>query len=194
MTRIAAGVLLLVATPLMAAEPDPCDLAAAHPSDPDRIGPGVPTAEVVTHVAIPACRAAIEREPREARFHYQLGRAIVYWARANSAEEAEGVAAVGAAADLGYRQAQFVYGLLHAQRGETCAAEPWYRAAAKQGLKSARLTYLDHVVAGRFARCDGVASSAELLEYAEAARSQVSGYYENMLLDGLLRQLGDRDE
>ena len=70
---------------------DACDLAAGHPSDPDHVGPGVATRDVVAHIAIPACRAAVEREPGNPRFHYQLGRAIVYWADANNGDDSEGV-------------------------------------------------------------------------------------------------------
>lgn len=189
MKRVCSVLLLLARAPSWAAEPDACDAAAAHPSDPDRVGAGVPTAQVVTHVAIPACRAAVEREPEEARFRYQLGRALVYWARANEASADEGVAHVRAAAERGYRQAEFVLGLLYAERGDRCAAEPWYKAAADQGLKSARLTYVDEAVAGRLADCGSGATRAELAAYLDGASSQVSGYYENMLVQALRRQL-----
>ena len=56
---------------------DACDWEAGHPSDPDRVGPGVGSGDVDTERAIAACRHAIEREPNTARFHYQLGRALV---------------------------------------------------------------------------------------------------------------------
>ena len=108
--------MFFVATGAAAAELDRCDVAAAHPSDPDRIGEGVATENVVTHVAIPACRSAVERNPMEPRFHYQLGRAIVYWAQANGANADEGIAAVKTAADMGYRQAQFVLRLTRSPR------------------------------------------------------------------------------
>lgn len=172
-----------------ALEPDPCDLAAAHPSDPDRVGGGVPTAEVVTHVAIPACRAAVLREPATARFHYQLGRALVYWASANDADDTEGIAAVAAAADLGYRQAEFVLGLLTARAGDLCGAEVLYRKAADQGLKSARLTYVNDTVAGRYDDCTDTAAYATLTSYLKGAADQVSGYYEQLFLEGLARQV-----
>lgn len=184
--------VIFAATGVAALELDRCDVAAAHPSDPDRIGEGVETAKVVTHVAIPACRSAVERDPTQARFHYQLGRAIVYWAEANGANADEGIAAVKTAADMGYRQAQFVFGFLKARSGDLCAAEPWYKAAADQGLKSARITYVNDTVAGRYRGCGASASDAELVEYLDGAQAQVSGYYENMLLAGLRRQLEAR--
>ena len=173
------------------AEPGACDLAAAHPSDPDKVAPGVAAEAVVTHVAIPACRAAVAREPGNPRLRYQLGRSLVYWAGANDADDAAGIAEVEAAADLGYRQAQFVLGLLYVRRGDVCAAEPLYKAAADQGLKSARLTYVDDMLARRYTDCPASASRSELSAYLEGATMQVSGYYENMLLASLKRQLAE---
>lgn len=170
-------------------EPDACDVAAAHPSDPDRIGAGVATADVVTHVAIPACRAAVAREPQTARFHYQLGRVLFYWATANDGDASEGVAEVAAAADMGYRQAEFVLGLLTAREGDLCGAERLYRRAADQGLKSARLTYVNDVVAGRYDGCEETASHETLRSYLTGAASQIDGYYEQLFLQGLERQL-----
>ncbi len=195
--RLSVAVLALVAAlPVCAAagEIDPCDVTAGHPSDPDRIGPGVATADVVTHVAIPACRAAIDREPDNARFHYQLGRAIVYWAQANGADPAEGAREVAVAADMGYRQAQFVSGYLHKLGGDLCAAEPLYRAAAEQGLKSARLSYVDEMLAGNFDDCGPGASTDDMRAFLDGAAEQVSGYYENMLLGSLRRQLAERSD
>ena len=192
MRWLCVPLLLGISSIAAALEPDACDLAAAHPSDPDRVGPGVPTADVVTHIAVPACRAAVEREPQTARFHYQLGRALVYWASANDADDTEGVAAVAAAADLGYRQAEFVLGLLTARAGDSCGAEVLYRKAADQGLKSARLTYVNDLVAGRYDACASTAANATLKSYLMGAAAQVNGYYEQLFLEGLERQLEAR--
>ena len=52
------------------------------------------------------------------------------------------------------------------------------RRAAEAGLKSARLAYVDNAVGGRWSDC-GVVLDAD----------QVSGYYENMLLGALRREL-----
>ena len=193
MKTVILTILCVVLNTAFADGIDPCDAAAAHPSDPDRVGPGVATAAVVTHVAIPACRAAVARAPDNPRFHYQLGRALVYWADGNGADAAEGVAEVEIAAAMGYRQAQFVLGLLRKRAGDVCAAEPLHRAAAEQGLKSARLTYVDDVTAGRYADCGIGASRKEMSGYLDAAAAQVAGYYENMLLESLRRQLAARD-
>ena len=82
-TPIALLVLLLtLGTPAVANAQaiDACDWEVGHPSDPDRVGPGIGSGDVDTERAIAACRRAVEREPETARFHYQLGRALVYQA------------------------------------------------------------------------------------------------------------------
>ena len=117
------GLKTVSASGVCAADLDPCDLAAGHPSDPDRVGSGVETQKVVTHVAIRVCRAAIEREPDNPRFHYQLGRALFYWAGANDGDGSEGVQHIETAAGMGYRQAQFVLGYLHKLEDDLCRAD-----------------------------------------------------------------------
>ena len=57
-------------------EATPCDLAAAHPSDPDRVGPSVDYANLDTQVAIPACEAAVAGDPANMRFKTLLARAF----------------------------------------------------------------------------------------------------------------------
>ena len=54
-----------------------CDWEVAHPSDPDHVGPGKGSGEVDTARAIAACENAVSTHPDVARFHYQLGRALV---------------------------------------------------------------------------------------------------------------------
>lgn len=54
----------------------PCDLAAAHPSDPERVGPSVEYANLDPSVAIPACEAAVNQEPDVVRFKTLLARAL----------------------------------------------------------------------------------------------------------------------
>ena len=124
---------LFVSGAALAEEIHACDLEVAHPSDPDHVGPGVGSGDVVTHRAIPACRAAIAEYPDEARFHYQLGRAIVYWAGANNGDYSEGIEHIRHAADMDYSQALFVLGLMLERDGAVCEVEPLTRQAADQG-------------------------------------------------------------
>ena len=93
------------------------------------------------------------------------------------------------AADMDYTQALFVLGLLHLREGEVCAAEPLTKQAADQGLKSARISYVNAMLAGDYDACGVTATHSEMTAYLEGATSQVSGYYENMLLANLKRGL-----
>ncbi|MEO0996214.1 MAG: hypothetical protein AAFX58_01730 [Pseudomonadota bacterium] len=167
-----------------------CDRLAAHPSDPDKVGVGVGSGEVRLAAAIKACRDAVTAHPDEARFHYQLGRMLVYWAGANGADSSEGAGYVADAAAMGHTQAEFVHGLLlRADPANACQVEAMTRRAADKGLKSARLTYADDYLAGRYDGCDGVADTGAIRGYLDAVASQVSGYYEGMLRNALLRAL-----
>ena len=95
---------------------------------------------------------------------------------------------------MGHTQALFVLGLLYLREGDVCASEPVTKKAADQGLKSARITYVNATLAGNYDACGVSASQAEMSAYLDGARSQVSGYYENMLLTDLKRRLGLRGE
>jgi tetratricopeptide (TPR) repeat protein len=183
-------VLMLAFAPVCFAEEiTECDRAAAHPSDPDHVGTGLDSNDVVTHVAIPACKKAMAADPANPRFHYQLGRALVYWAFANDGDITEGLEHLKHASDMKYSQAMFVYGLMQYRQGDICAAEPLYRSAAGQNLRSARISYVNEVLSGAFEPCPVTASADEMMGFLEAAQEQVSGYYENMLLSTLKRQL-----
>ena len=53
-----------------------CDLAAAHPSDPERVGPSVEFANLDPQRAIPVCEKAVADFPDEMRFKTLLARAF----------------------------------------------------------------------------------------------------------------------
>ncbi|MCK7616053.1 caspase family protein [Roseibium sediminicola] len=62
-----------------------CDLAAAHPSDPDRVGPSVDYRSLDPQRAIPACEVAVTTFPDNPRFKTLLARA---YDRAGRGEDA----------------------------------------------------------------------------------------------------------
>jgi len=162
-----------------------CDLEAAHPSDPNHVGVGKSSDDVDTFAAIVACRESVKTSPKTARFHYQLGRALVY-----QGELEQGKAHVKHAADMGYMQAQFVLGLL-TKTDDVCGAEKRIKAAADQGLKSARITYLSDFLGGAYSECRLSATRAEMSAYLEGAESQMSNYYERLLHGGLIREFAE---
>ncbi|MEO5615499.1 MAG: caspase family protein [Cypionkella sp.] len=65
-----------------------CDLAAAHPSDPERVGPSVDFANLNPQQAIPACQRAIANFPNVTRFKTLLARA---YDKAGRGEDAAGL-------------------------------------------------------------------------------------------------------
>jgi TPR repeat protein len=85
--------------------PDPCDVAAADHLDPDGVGFAKFANEIVPETALQACEAAVEREPQNARFHYQLGRVLTALRQFDEAR-----AALDTARDLGHARASYAIG------------------------------------------------------------------------------------
>jgi TPR repeat protein len=166
-----------------------CDWEVAHPSDPYRVGPGVSSKAVDTLRAIAACEQAVKEDPAEPRFHYQLGRALVYHADRNGSDWRVGLPHLEKAAEGGHVQAQFVLGLMYQREGDACAAAKTMKRAADAGLKAARIGYSNDFLAGRLDDCDEVATAEEVAGYLAAAGEQVGGWYEQMLLEVLRRDL-----
>ncbi len=169
-----------------------CDWEAAHPSDPHHVGPGVGSRDVNTLRAISACEQAVASDPDEARFHYQLGRALVYHADREGSDWRIGLPHLERAADMKHTQAQFVLGLMYQREGRFCAAAETTRAAADAGLKAARIGYTNEFLADRLNECAEVASIDEMDAYLDSAAGQMNGWYETMLLDALRRGLAAR--
>lgn len=176
---LTTAILLTPLTAVQGQETTNCDIEAAHPSDPNHLGEGKSSSNVDTFAAIAACRQAVKNSPSTARFHYQLGRALVY-----QGEVVEGLTHVQHAADMNYMQAQFVLSIF--KRGEDiCLTGSLLRSAANQGLKSARITYANDVLNNAYSGCENRASDEETKSYLAGAATQVDGYYENMLLNRL---------
>ena len=146
-----------------------CDRLAANPEDQDVIAPPVPRASVDLPRAIAACEAEVALHPDNVRARYQLSRVLAYdgqGARAN--------AEMKRAADEGYRQAQFVYGLLIDRHrpgapADPCLIESYWLRSARAGREAARVSYVRHVLNGRFDACRIQATPAEMQGFLEAA-------------------------
>lgn len=63
-----------------------CDLLAADPHDPDRVGPGIHGAIVNTRLALRACTAAVAQDFLNPRLSFQLGRVLDLVERFEEAE------------------------------------------------------------------------------------------------------------
>lgn len=104
--------------------PDPCDVQAADHLDPDGVGLARFANEIEPDAALQACEAAVAREPQNARFHYQLGRALNALRRYDEAR-----AAWDTAREMGHARASYAIGnaiLNQAQQtgGSTSEAAP----------------------------------------------------------------------
>ena len=166
-----------------------CDREVGHPSDPERVGPGVSSSQVDTDRAMAACRADLLADPDNPRLQYQLARAIVYHADRHGTSYEEGMGYLAQSANGGHVQAMFVYGLMLSREARVCEAAPWTRHAAEGGLKAARLAYVDSAVGGQWAECDMRFNNDVMSDFLDAAADQVSGYYEKMLLGALRREV-----
>jgi hypothetical protein len=171
-----------------------CDRLASHPEDPDRVTAAVETKDLQFDKAIAACEADLGRDPGNARLHYLLGRLLFY---ANENERA--VQEVRAAADKGYRQAQFVFGaFINNQRPyaptDICLVEDYWLKSARAGRQAARLGYVRHVVKGKFANCRVQATGADMAALLAAAAKDSPGYYERLLIEDLTEQLAARKD
>lgn len=138
---LAACVLVFTtaATPPLLAQPAgasaQCDLLAASPSDASRPAetPGVEIGRIDAPAAIPACRKAVAIEPKNARLHYQLARALD---AAKSPKAAEAYAAAEAldhplaANNLGVL---YLYGRLEGPTQDVDRAMALFRRSAALG-------------------------------------------------------------
>ena len=140
----------------------PCDQLAANPEDEDVIAPPVPRTRVDLPQAIAACEAEVALHPDNARARYQLSRVLAY-----AGQSERGTAEMKRAADEGYRQAQFVYGLLIDRHrpdapANPCLVEDYWLRSARAGRQAARVSYVRHVLNGKFDACRIQAAPAEL--------------------------------
>jgi len=166
-----------------------CDRLASHPEDPDRITPAVETKDLKFDLAIKACEADLAKDPNNARLHYLLGRLLFY----NNQNE-RAVQEVRLSADKGYRQAQFVFGaFINNKRPfaptDICLVEQYWLKSAQAGRQAARLSYVRHVVKGKFAGCKVQASKPEMQALLDTAGKDSPGYYERLLIEDLTEQL-----
>ncbi|TIP02605.1 MAG: peptidase C14 caspase catalytic subunit p20, partial [Mesorhizobium sp.] len=87
---------------------DPCDQKAGEPLDLQGVVPGLLPNEIGAD-AVEACRAAVKAYPDVARFHYELGRALLAAGKIDEAKKA-----IQDAADKGHVRAVFELGYLNA--------------------------------------------------------------------------------
>ena len=168
----------------------PCDRLAGHPSDPDKVGPGIEREAIDVPAAIAACEAGLRADPKNARFEYQLGRLLFYSKQTQAA-----LPHLETSAKAGHRQAEFVLGYIHSEGlndlpKNVCIAEPLWRDAAGRGHFAARVSYARLWIRGRWNNCPTGATDRGAIErFLESARKDTSDYYQGLLIDDLRERL-----
>lgn len=169
-----------------------CDRRAGHAEDPHKVTPGVSEGKVDLPAAIAACRADLAKDPGNPRLKYQLGRVLSY---AGQIDEA--LPQLDGAARLAYPQAQFVLGYLLLDGRlkapvDRCRALELFRQSAAQKRMAAQVGLAAWHLDGYFAKCANPPAREELLGHLTAARAQKPGFYPELLISDLERQLGAR--
>ncbi len=187
---ILLAVLIVILPAWGETPPTECDRMASNPEDPDRVAPGVERRDVDLPKAIAVCEAQLAADAGNARTRYQLARVLFYAGQTERAAKE-----MKAAADAGYRQAQFVYGALVSNKrdnapADICVAEHYWLLSARNGRQAARVSYVRHFLNGRFDSCKLQADLAEMRRFLDEAAKAAGNYYEGMLIEDLSTRLG----
>jgi TPR repeat protein len=166
-----------------------CDRLAAYPDDPHRVGPGAPREDIDLPRARAACEADVAAQTGNPRLRYQLARILFY-----QGDTRRAVDEMRRAADLGYAQAQFVYGtFISKQRPDAptdiCLTERYWLASAKGGRQAARVSYVRHFLKGKFEGCRIHASREEMRQLIDTAAANATDFYERLLIEDLSERL-----
>lgn len=159
-----------------------CDRLAAHPSDPEKLAPGVAQADVNIPVAKAACERAHAESPNDGRILYQLGRTYVY-----NQEFEQGIAYFRQSDTAGYAEGQFVLGLVLVQgygtEPDMCGGGHAWVKAARQRHLYAKVYLINNWLDGLFSGCnlditeqemDGMVSIAEEMADTEHQKDDVA--------------------
>ncbi|MBM3515449.1 MAG: hypothetical protein FJX59_17310 [Alphaproteobacteria bacterium] len=164
-----------------------CDRLAAHPSDSQKLSPGIPQEQVDIPRARAACLRAVGERPDNGRLLYQLGRTFFYDRQLEA-----GINYFEKSAATGYPQGQFVLGLILTQGNGTepdeCRAGELWLAAARQRHLYSKVYFTQNWLDRLFADCrletteqeiDGFVSSAEELADTATQKDDVAQMKKN---------------
>ena len=165
----------------------PCDLAATHPLDPNRVAPGVSQAEMNLPSAAAACEAAVAADPENPRLQYLLARVYTY-----SGQTERGWPHMEVAVAAEYPQALFVSGYMQhlgmsPNERNACTAGRLIRRSAEYGRRAGRIGFVRYALDGGFDECEGLVDPAELRDFLAVAAESTGDYYQTMLI-GMLRK------
>jgi hypothetical protein len=188
---VSPAIALLLA--VAAADVTECDRLAAHPSDPDRVAPGVAQNDVDLPAAIAACQAAVAADPANGRLNYQLARSLGY---AGRGKEAAPYRAAAVKAD--YPQALFVVGFIHLfglndAEKDACKAGDLIRRSALKGRQAGLVGFPHWAMSGLFDGCAVSRDKAEMAAFLARDKTQADGdFYQGLLIESLAARLGQQ--
>lgn len=167
----------------------PCDLAATHPADPNRVAPGVSQGDMNFPSAIAACEAAVAQDPGNPRMHYQLARVYTY-----SGQTEKGWPHMEAAVAADYPQALFVSGYMQylgrsPEAADACIAGKRIQRSAQYGRLAAQIGFVRYALDGGFNECDGLVGASELRDFLSKAADSTGDYYQTMLIGMLQKEV-----
>jgi hypothetical protein len=189
MTLIFALALAAQATPAITTVTE-CDRLAAHPSDPDKIAPGVAQKDVDLPTAIAACQAAVKADPDNGRLNYQLARSLGYAGRGKEAGPYR-----DAAVKADYPQALFVVGYVHLlglndAEKDACKAGDLIRRSALKGRQAGLVGFPHWALQGAFKDCPVQQDKTEMAGFLKQAMAQADGdFYQTILIESLEARL-----
>lgn len=164
-----------------------CDLIAGHPSDPERVTPGVSQNEMDKPAAIAACHTALQADPDNPRLNYLLARAYGY-----SGLHAESDPYRIKALNAGYPQSLFVIGYIRIEGWDGRPADPCYggelvRRSAHAGRFAGLVGFPHYVQTGTFNGCTDYPkiNQDEILGFLDTAEERAEGYYQRILVKSL---------
>jgi len=160
-----------------------CDELAAHPADPEKLGPGVQWDLMDARAGIRACEAALRQYPESPRLQFQLGRALLRAERRD-----EGLPYLFEAADQGYLVAfANIGGTYQFDLGNFGEALKWYRRGAELGDVSSQSHLAEMYLEGWGVERD----LSEALRWYQP--SAANGYSLAQYKIGLIYLQGDRN-
>lgn len=170
-----------------------CDLIAGHPSDPERVTPGVSQEAMDKPAAISACHAALEVDPDNPRLNYLLARAYGY-SGLHTKSDPYRIKALNA----GYPQSLFVIGYIRIEGWDGRPADPCYggelvRRSADAGRFAGLVGFPHYVQIGMFDECTDYPKIdvEEIRGFLDTAEEHADGYYQQILVKSLHSHFAD---
>lgn len=163
----------------------PCDRAAAHPNDPEKVTPGLEREAIDIPRAIKLCAKAVAADPDNPRLNYQLARLYGY-----SGRHAEGEPYRLKALLAGYPQSLFVTGYIltigwEGVPKDACLGAELVLKSAQAKRFAGLVGFPHYVVNGAYDGCPVRKDKAEMAGFLKEAKPLASDFYERILIENL---------